>query len=200
MEALMDISPQPLRCDARLLSRLPDLPPARPCSAELRCQGNNDSWCDLTSNASLNLRKWNKWSGSAADVSKSFYKDKSTGGFSCVHIFITVSVTQKKRLVGVYISLSHKLPLMLLTPPQSDCHRQPLQKSDMTKEKEMITDDKKRGRWIKSDFLWFKPLTKICKLINEWINENHLKTDTSGALEQSTSMLFFKSIGLQGTS
>lgn len=30
------------------------------CSAELRCRGNVDAWCDLTCNASLNLRKWNK--------------------------------------------------------------------------------------------------------------------------------------------
>lgn len=29
-------------------------------SAELRCRGNVDAWCDLTCNASLNLRKWNK--------------------------------------------------------------------------------------------------------------------------------------------
>lgn len=31
-----------------------------PRLAELRCRGNVDAWCDLTSNASLNLRKWNK--------------------------------------------------------------------------------------------------------------------------------------------
>lgn len=31
-----------------------------PRLAELRCRGNVDAWCDLTCNASLNLRKWNK--------------------------------------------------------------------------------------------------------------------------------------------
>lgn len=31
-----------------------------PHSAELRCRGNVDAWCDLTCNASLNLCKWNK--------------------------------------------------------------------------------------------------------------------------------------------
>lgn len=42
--------------------------------AALRCRGNIDAWCDLTCNASLNLRKWNKWSGAAADVSPGLIK------------------------------------------------------------------------------------------------------------------------------
>lgn len=43
-------------------------------SAVLWCRGNNDAWCDLTCNASLNLRKWNKWSGAAADMSPRLIK------------------------------------------------------------------------------------------------------------------------------
>lgn len=43
-------------------------------SAALWCRGNIDAWCDLTCNASLNLRKWNKWSGAAADVSPRLIK------------------------------------------------------------------------------------------------------------------------------
>lgn len=42
--------------------------------AALWCRGNIDAWCDLTCNASLNLRKWNKWSGAAADVSPRLIK------------------------------------------------------------------------------------------------------------------------------
>lgn len=62
-----------------------------PCVASRLCQGNKDAWCDLTCNASLNLREWNKWSGPVADVSKLFYKDKSAWGLSWVHIFIKVT-------------------------------------------------------------------------------------------------------------
>lgn len=63
----------------------------RPCVASRPCQGNKDAWCDLTSNAGLNLREWNKRSGPTADVSKLFYKDKSAQGHSWVRIFIKVT-------------------------------------------------------------------------------------------------------------
>lgn len=98
------------------------LPSDRPCMASRPCQGNKDAWCDLTCNASLNLREWNKWSGPVADVSKRFYKDKSAWGLSRVHIFIKVTHRDAGNRQACCASHTQRQALAAFVTVLSSCH------------------------------------------------------------------------------
>lgn len=158
-------------------------PSDRPCTASWPCQCNEDAWCDLTCNASLNLHEWYKWSGPVADVSKLFYKDKSARGHSRVRIFIKVirgdAVTGRRAALPTH---NHERSLLLLCCYQAAISVKCKEGEDLNERKRRIavvgSGTSTEIRYLPSDTLlppetYSKPLTHKCKWLwgnPEWIS------------------------------